>query len=274
MTTATNGERFIIAPRWRAVSFMTGPQRTWLVGARRLTNRKTGRCAPFGCLSVTRVSFDRSFVPDPPPRTAEEHGVRSVVSRETQLFQRAHGPGVRLEVAVDLADRVVQRTLERLYPRLDATLYALVTYPAVRAGEEAGRRGHRLVRQQLDRLEEHYGRCLERLEPLLALDGEESPVHRETQRYRLTARSPQAARLLELYVRADRVACGITHLWLRGRWCDAERARALYVLVKRPLYTSAAHLMCARTRLLPTASSAGHGGASPSLRSPNEGGLA
>jgi hypothetical protein len=46
------------------------------------------------------------------------------------------------------------------------------------------------------------------------------------------------------------------------------------VLVKRPLYTSAAHLMRARTRLLPTASSAGHRDASRSPRPPSEEGLA
>jgi hypothetical protein len=159
--------------------------------------------------------------------------------------------GVRLEVTIGLADRVVQRALERLYPRLDATLYALVTFPAVRAGEEAGRRGVLAARRSLERLEAHYVRCQERLDALLRLDGEGPPVRLAVRRYRLSVRSPQAGRLLDLFGRADRLACGITRLWLHGRWDDAERARALYALVKKPLYTGARDLMRARARFLP-----------------------
>ncbi len=166
-------------------------------------------------------------------------------------FGTPSSAGVRLEVAIDLADRVVQRALERLYVRLDATLYALVTFPAIRSGDAAGRRGVRLVLRSLDRLEDHYLRCEARLDPLLALDGNGSAVRLEPRRYRLSARSPQAARLLTLYTRADRVACAIARLWLHGRWDDAQRSRALYTLVKRPLYACAGDLARAQARLLP-----------------------
>ena len=198
-------------------------------------------------------------------------GDAPILPAEVRGLGRSSEAGVRLEVAIDLADRVVQRALERLYPRLDATLYALVTFPAVRAGEAAGRRSVRLVHRSLDRLEQHYVRCLAHLDSLLALDGDGPPVRLETRRYRLTARSPQAGRLLALYERADRLACGIARLWLHGRWDDAERGRALYALVKRPLYACARDLMRARTRFLPPGTGEGRAGTSAAPESSEEG---
>lgn len=192
---------------------------------------------------VTRVTRTK------PERMVSEPNV--VDRRETS------SPGVRLEIELELADRVVECAVKRLHAPLDSTLYALVTYPA-RWREDVGRRARSYVTKRLKMLEEHYDHCLERLTPLLALDPTCASCRVTRRGQRVLVRSPQARRLVGIYVRADRVAEGITRLWINGHWSDEERSKAVYVLVKRPLYATARDLMGARRRYFPVLNGYSH----------------